>query len=251
MIRHSILSPSTAARWTACPGSARAAAAAPGASSEYADEGSRAHAWAAAVLTGTTHHVAPPDDAEMARNVEIYTRHCRRLMDHADVHAVEAEVTLDALSPPTDMCGTCDFSAFFADRQELHIVDFKFGKGVLVMARNNPQLQYYAIGAMLHLGLPVETVITTVVQPRFQGADPIRSSVLSFAELVDFGTNLMARAREALRPDAPRVAGSHCKFCPARPSCPEYQRSRITAAYHEFAAADAAANASTAPADAS
>ena len=205
MPRHSVLSASAAARWIECPGAARAAAAAPSTSTEYADEGTRAHAWAAAVLTGTTQHVAPPDDEEMARNVEIYASHCGRLIDHADVHAVEVEVTLDALSPPTDMFGTCDCYAYFADRQELHVIDFKYGKGVFVTARNNPQLQYYALGAMLHLNAPVETVVMTVVQPRFQNGDQIRSSVTSFAELVDFSTYLMARAREALQPDAPRV----------------------------------------------
>jgi hypothetical protein len=237
---HSVLGASTAARWMACPGSTRAAAAAPRTSSEYADQGTRAHAYGAAVLTGKQ---AVADDDEMARHVEVYTRHCQRLLQHADMHGVEVEVSLAALDPPCDMFGTADFFAYFADRQELHCVDFKYGKGVWVAAKNNPQLLYYALGTMLHLALPVSSVTMTVIQPRYGNGDPIRSAVASFADLTDFAANLLEHARAALAPDAPRVAGDHCKFCPVKPTCLAHQQGRAAAAastFHKFDLSNAA-----------
>ena len=170
----------------------------------------------------------------MAKNVEIYTRHCQRLREHADLHGIEAEVSLAALNPPCAMYGTCDFYAFFADRNELHVVDFKYGSGAWVNAKGNLQLQYYAVATMLLIRAPVETAVLTIIQPRFQNGDPIRSAVVSFEELTEFSMNLMDRARAALASDAPRVAGRHCQFCAVKPTCLAHQQSKATTASKLF-----------------
>ena len=50
----------------------------------------------------------------------------------------------------------------------LHIIDFKYGRGVLVEAENNPQMMLYALGA-LHVYdslYDITEVAMTVYQPR-------------------------------------------------------------------------------------
>ena len=64
----------------------------------------------------------------------------------ADRYWIEQEVDLAPLDPPTRMFGTVDFAAFIRRRRELHICDFKYGRGTFVAARDNPQLRYYALG---------------------------------------------------------------------------------------------------------
>ena len=143
----------------------------------------------------------------MARYVGIYVGRCRHLIDTADIYKIEAQFDLDALRPPGPMFGTADFVGYFRRRQELHVVDLKYGKGVFVNARDNPQLRYYALGAALVS--PVATIVSTVVQPRTKG-DPIRSAIIDADELAEWAVWLIDRAHAALDPAAERVAGSHC-----------------------------------------
>lgn len=50
----------------------------------------------------------------------------------------------------------------------LHIIDFKYGKGVKVVARDNPQMKLYALGALAMFGnlYNIDEVETTIFQPR-------------------------------------------------------------------------------------
>ncbi|MCV6070290.1 DUF2800 domain-containing protein, partial [Escherichia coli] len=50
----------------------------------------------------------------------------------------------------------------------LHIIDFKYGKGVPVPAEGNPQLSLYALGAYetYKILYPIETIRMSIVQPR-------------------------------------------------------------------------------------
>ena len=174
----------------------------------------------------------------MADAVAICVNHCRRLMDTADAHWIEQNVSLAKLSPPTSMFGTCDFAAYFRKRQELHIVDYKHGKGVYVVAKDNTQLRYYALAAALTFDIPVSTVVTTVIQPRFAGSsDPIRSAVVDAVEMAEFAIELIDRAHVAMQPNAPILAGTWCKFCPIKNSCQAHQNFRHAEAYRDFALA--------------
>jgi hypothetical protein len=138
------------------------------------------------------------------------------------------------LRRPRRYVGTLDFAAYIAKRCELHIVDLKYGKGVWVNAKGNTQLKFYALGAIALVDAPVAKVVTTIIQPRFHNADPIRSAVLDSIELAEFSIELMAAAKKTLAPGAPAIAGSHCKFCPAQTACLAHQNYRNQKAYHEF-----------------
>lgn len=50
----------------------------------------------------------------------------------------------------------------------LHIIDFKYGKGVPVSAEGNPQLSLYALGAYeaYKILYPIERIELHIVQPR-------------------------------------------------------------------------------------
>lgn len=50
----------------------------------------------------------------------------------------------------------------------LHIVDFKYGRGILVEAKDNPQMMLYALGALelFDCLYDIDTVSMTIFQPR-------------------------------------------------------------------------------------
>lgn len=56
----------------------------------------------------------------------------------------------------------------------LHIIDFKYGKGVRVEAKNNPQIKLYAIGALEMFGklYDIDEVEMNIFQPRMQTLAP-------------------------------------------------------------------------------
>jgi hypothetical protein len=244
--QHAELGGSTAKRWMSCPGSIRLSRGIATRESAYADEGTTMQELAQVCLQQG--HDASTFIGQqvgkfivssgMAKATQIYIDHCRRLIDHADEWLIETPIDLESYGAPVPMFGIADFISYFAKRQELHIVDLKGGKGVFIPATRNPQLAYYALGAVARIDKPVARVITTIAQPRFTAADPIRSNVIDALELAEFAIELMAAARATMAPDAPTRPGDHCRFCPAQSSCLSYQNERIGKAYHQFLLAD-------------
>jgi hypothetical protein len=53
---------------------------------------------------------------------------------------------------------------------ELHIFDFKYGKGVPVSAKDNPQLKLYGLGALNEFGMlySIDLVALHIIQPRLE-----------------------------------------------------------------------------------
>jgi len=122
----------------------------------------------------------------------------------------------------------------------LHVVDLKYGQGVVVEATGNKQLRYYGLGALLSLSREfakeVNTVTLTIVQPRAaHAAGPIRSETLPVEELIGFAGELLAAARTTQEPDAPLNPGSHCRFCPASGICPAQREHAQMIAQMDFA----------------
>lgn len=221
---HVELSPSSASRWMACPGSLALLRTLPegDTSSPYAEEGTKAHALAEAILRRQT---VWDVDLDMALHVQVYTDHAQRLRDDPACRyfAVESRLTLDLFNPPGPMGGTADCLALLGDA--LHVVDLKYGQGVAVDVTDNAQLQYYGLMALVELerkGFAPKTVTITVVQPRKPHPDgPIRSVTYTVAEVLAFAERLLDAAHATTAPDAPRRVGSHCRFCDAKPICPE------------------------------
>lgn len=247
---HARLGPSGAKRWMTCPGSIALSEGIVPVTSPYAEEGNRAHELGERCLRSG----ADPDsfvgeivggdtvvDESMAANVALYVNHCREFMTAGWEWWIEEMVTLAALNPPEEMFGTSDFFAYNAERQRLKVVDMKFGQGVVVEVVDNVQTMTYALGAALALGQrPITDVEMTIVQPRAPHADgPIRTQVISYLDLIEFAGQLMAAARATQQPDAPLVAGEHCRFCPASGACPAQQQHALEVAQIDFAIEEA------------
>jgi len=78
-----------------------------------------------------------------------------------------------------------------------------------------------------------------IVQPRYEGADPVRMQAFPAYDLMDF-TGALADAAKATRlPDAPLIAGPWCKktFCPNARICPALERMQHMLVKQEFSAA--------------
>ena len=255
---HAILGASSSDRWMKCPGSVRMSKGMPNRSSVYAMEGTVAHHLAEMSLAAD---VAPhwfigqflnvkgelsddyPEESEdenmafeiteeMADAVAVYTVEIERVTQELkalypgeEVHTfLEKGFDLSRLYP--DMFGTNDYS-IFVKGEMLVVLDYKHGRGKVVEARDNPQLLYYALGAILeicrsHDDLP-KIVRTIVVQPRAKHRDGyIRSWDYTLDEVTTFSRTLIEKAINTEDPDAPLVPGeTQCFFCngKARP-CP-------------------------------
>lgn len=248
---HSELGASVAARWMACPGSVRLSRGRDNTSSEFAREGTAAHALGELSLRrgvdpetflGTTLEGVEVTDS-MVENVRVYVEHCNLIGHAANVAWIEKQFTLAALNPPSAMYGTADFVALHRQARRLHVVDLKYGQGVLVHVKGNKQLRYYALGALMALDeeerATVDEVVITIVQPRMAHVDgPVRSETVSVADLLTFAIELLDAANATQAPDAPLHAGSHCRFCPASSVCPELVTHAQEVAQMEFGVVD-------------
>jgi hypothetical protein len=122
----------------------------------------------------------------------------------------------------------------------IHVIDFKTGAGVRVFALYpdgdedvfNPQLMFYAAAARHSLPeffAGVDTIILTILQPQSIDVDAeMESSVtVTHAELDEFIAVFRAVCAEALSPTPRLKRGPHCRFCPAKPICPEHTKPLI------------------------
>lgn len=232
---HALLSASSAHRWLACTPSARLEEQFPDTTSEAAREGTLAHELAELKLRHYFHTV------DFGKRK--YTRAVNKLkkqelwQDEMDGYteeyldcvkaaalsfettpyvAIEKKVDLTAYIP--DGFGTAD--CILIGGGTIHVIDFKYGKGVHVSAEMNPQMMLYALGAyeaykMLY---QVSTVVLSIVQPRI--ADGASSWTLTLAELLEFGAYVKQRAVLAVKGEGDYKPGeSVCRFCRAKAQC--------------------------------
>jgi hypothetical protein len=244
---HATLGASKAERWMSCPGSIRLEAGLPDVTSEYAREGTAAHALGERAIQ---HNVDPliyldteiegvTVTEEMVDAVRIYVAHVRERAAELDAAPLlEQKFDLTPLNPPGPMFGTSDCTISNGDH--LEVIDYKHGRGVAVGAVENAQLMYYALGAVVLLRVRPRTIRVTIVQPRASHpAGIIRSFEFDFDRLVEFKRELFAAAARTTEPDAPLHAGSHCKFCKALAICPAQRDKAAAVAQTEFHAAAA------------
>lgn len=242
---HAILGASSAHRWMNCPGSVRLTRDIESTSSTYAEEGSAAHHLAEECLrkgkdandyadrairkVGEGYSIlrlgAPKADGdfeiddEMTEAVQLYLDTIREDLDGTPGASLLVEHQFDLSSIYPGLFGTND-AAIAQPWGKCRVYDFKYGKGVAVTVENNPQLQYYALGASrLDDFQEIELVI---VQPRARHKDgPVRRWELTAAELEKWALDSLVPAAKATEdPKAPLAAGTWCKFCPAGATCP-------------------------------
>jgi len=101
------------------------------------------------------------------------------------------------------------------------VLDWKFGDGVIVDAEENAQLMFYAAAAMrtqesawaFDGATEVECVI---IQP-----PAVRRWVTTPERIRQFERDLVQAVKQSSFPDAQLTVGDHCRFCTAKPICPQ------------------------------
>jgi hypothetical protein len=256
MSSHAKLSPSSAHRWFACAGSVRMSEGMPNESGVFAAEGTAAHGLAAyclehgfdavRFLDGVSGPDGPVEDAEadketlfdiddeMVDAVQTYLDVCREFMGPEWEFYIEQRLDLRQVHP--DVYGTGDFGAYHVPSKKLVNIDYKHGKGVPVDVAENEQLLTYGLGsAFRYHNRGISDIDLYVVQPRCPHPDgPVRKASYDSVELLEFQAHLAAAARATEAPDAPLVAGDHCRFCPAAGVCPALREKATALAETEF-----------------
>lgn len=238
---HSELGASSASRWINCPGSVLLARGMPNRSSVYAAAGTAAHELGELCLRSGQEAIEYIDrqvggftvDEDTVENVQTYLDTCRDLW--GDWREIEARFSLESLAPPVPMFGTGDFVSYDSGARTLSIVDYKNG-WLKVNPKANPQLKYYALGALIVLAaadMPPPARVNGIIVQR----DVVKPAEFDPLELGEWSIDLMSYARATLQPGAPLAAGPWCKFCPASGNCAEQARSALAAAQAEFSGA--------------
>lgn len=243
MAAHAELSPSSAARWMACPGSVALSRDIPNTSSAYADEGTAAHELAAKCLTDGS---SPQDcielvvpvngtdftvDQDMADYVGGYVQRIRELVDSLGGELlVEQRLDISSITGEEDAEGTSDAVILLDD--EIIIVDLKYGQGVQVDAVGNKQLRIYALAALGAYDLlgTVKRVRMIIDQPRKKHYS---EEVVSVEDLRHFAEEVK-RAAERVEAACTYIGQwdelhekyltpgeKQCQFCPAKGKCPK------------------------------
>lgn len=175
---------------------------------------------------------------EMVAAVDLYVETVRGYAGADD--EVEYEARLDLTHIPGMAFGTGDCVIYKPATRHLVVIDLKYGRGVPVDVKANEQLRAYALGAARrHHNRGVSAVTTVIVQPRCPHPDgPVRSETIDAVDLLEFRIDLEGKAIATQAPDAPLVAGDHCKFCPAAATCPALRQKVLAVAEMEFSPAE-------------
>ena len=230
---HALLSPSAAHRWLNCTPSVRLEEGIEDKGSDFAAEGTLAHAICERKLLellDRPHEEADKEIEELSPKyhtgeMDEYTDTYRAIVmekyNAARAHTSDAqllvEVRLDFRSFLQDSFGTAD-AVIIADGT-MEIIDFKYGKGVKVSAKANPQMRIYALGALdeFLLEYDIRRVHMTIVQPRI---DNLSEDEMTVEELTAWRDEVLRPASElAFRGDGEQVPGEWCRFCKVKASC--------------------------------
>lgn len=219
---HALLSASSAARWLACPPSAVAAEIYPEQDTDYTKEGTLAHEvaeWMASERSKHENLDKGQDDGvttEMLEHAQAYRDYIHQQIKGAGA-TVLLEQRVDFSPWVPEGFGTCD--AIILQGETMTIIDYKYGKGVAVSAKDNPQMKLYALGALNDYGIAfdVKTVEMHIFQPRI---DNISVDSLTVEDLLTWAEKTVKPiAEKAAKGKGTYKPGDHCKFCPHAGKC--------------------------------
>jgi len=241
--KHAVLSASSSERWLNCPPSARLCENYEDKGSDYAAEGTDAHALCEFRLKQALG--MPTEDPienlswyneEMEDCAAGYTAYVMELLTVASqtcpdpVVLIEQRVDFTRWVP--DGFGTAD-CILIADGV-LNIVDYKHGKGVEVSAVANPQMMLYALGALeIFDGIyDIDEVCMTIFQPRKSNVSVYgmaKEALLEWAQ-----SELAGKAELAFAGQGDFQCGEWCRFCKAKAECRERAAANLELARYEF-----------------
>lgn len=246
-MKHAKLSPSSSHRWLVCPGSVEANANKGHGSNTHALQGTSAHALLEVCLrTGAD----PEDffgkvlekglmevDDDMVQGVGYALDYIRAyvennpstnvLIEHAVVYGPQIGCKSD------EAFGTSDV-ILDNHPKEVVALDYKHGIGHAVSVKENSQIRLYLVG--MRQTRRYQRYRAVVVQPRLPKRKPVQEApAITDAQLVSWVDKVVRPVVPiALAKDAPRTAGSHCRYCAADGNCQAQYELVMQKAREEF-----------------
>ena len=251
MAKHAYLAASASERWLRCPPSAKLCAQEEDRGSSYAQQGTDAHelaAYLAEKALGRNSRDPTENltwyDAEMQEAAENYAAFVMEQVAEAKKLCADPlvciEQTLDFSKWVEHGFGTGDCVIVADDL--LHIVDLKYGVGILVSASGedgtgNSQLKCYALGALDTFGdlYDIRRIKLSIFQPRRENVDTFE---MTKEDLLKWADEVLAPiAKLAYEGLGDFAAGDHCQFCKIKANCRARAEYSMELAKYEFAEA--------------
>lgn len=241
---HALLSASSAHRWLECPPSVQLTADLPDTAGEAAAEGTLAHRIVEERLDSIIEKGVWPKKSSaklrmderyrpvMEEHADTMVGYVMDLFDQYSDAVLMSEQRLDFSRWVPDGFGTGD-ALVIADGV-IHVIDYKYGKGVPVYAEDNPQLRLYALGAYEAYDslYDIHEIHTHIVQPRL---DSQTTETLTAEELLRWADEYVApRAQLALTGEGEMHPGEWCRFCKVRATCRARAEQQLALAQYEF-----------------
>ena len=240
--KHAVLSASSSHRWLNCSPSARLEQEFEDRETEAAAEGTAAHALCEhklcrALKMQSRKPISKYDCEEMDTHTDNYVQFVLETIAQAKEHCadpiinIEQRLDFSCYVPHGFGTGDC---IIIADKT-LHIIDFKYGQGVLVEAEQNPQMMLYALGALRIYDTlyDIEDVAMTIYQPRREN---ISTWTITVSNLLSWAENeLVPKAKLAFDGKGEYMPGPWCTFCKAAVKCRARAEEKLALAQYEFA----------------
>ena len=238
---HALLSASSSHRWLHCNPSARLEREFSDRETIAAAEGTAAHALAEHKLKRklklrSERPVSPFDTDEMEVCTDDYadfvmeqvTKERRR--DLNTQVFIEQRLDFSCYVPEGFGTGDC----LIVSRGRLHIIDLKYGQGLLVDSEENPQMMLYALAALNQYEeqYQIKKVKLTIFQPR---RDNVSTWETTVAKLKKWATkDLVPKAQRAFKGEGEYCPGEWCIFCKAAVKCRARADDKLRLAQSEF-----------------
>lgn len=242
---HATLSASSSERWLNCPPSARLCENYEDRGSDYAAEGTDAHALCEFRLKQALG--IPAEDpignlswynTEMEECAQRYAAYVVELLKTAKQTCSDPVVMIEQRVEFSrwvrDGFGTAD-CIVIADGV-MSICDYKHGKGVEVSAVGNPQMRLYALGALEFFDgiYDIDQICMTIFQPR---KGNVSTDVIDKDALLEWANgDLAEKAKLAYEGRGDFRCGEWCRFCKAKAECRERAAANLELARYEFEA---------------
>lgn len=246
--KHARLSASSAFRWINCPGSVALSDQCPTpASSSYADEGTLAHAIGELKLRYVNDEISKRQLNAKMKPLLQSEYYCGEMEEATGYYADAVIEALEAAGEDAELMIEQQFSlsrwvpegfgtsdAVVIGGGVIQVIDLKYGKGIKVDARNNPQLRLYGLGAanLFDSLYDFDTVRMTIIQPRL---DHISTEELPLRELLAWAEDdVKPRAQMAMDGTDYTAVGDWCRFCPAKAICRKRAEYNLSIAKDDF-----------------
>lgn len=229
--QHALLSASGAHRWLSCTPSARLETQFPDKGSDFAAEGTLTHSLAELKVRKYIGTISAQKYRAEFKKIAENEKYTPEMDTHTDSYLefikdkaaeydtkpfIVPEQRLDFSNIVPEGFGTGD--CIMIGGGVLMVIDFKYGQGVKVEAKMNPQMMLYAVGALNAFSMlyDIRTVTMHIFQPRIDNIDAYTVT----REFLDVWANgIKPIAEKAYKGEGEYNAGDWCRFCRAKSLC--------------------------------